>query len=198
MFLRRGLPAVEPDRARVAAGEFVVVFGCGGVGLAAVLVVAVSRGARVVAVTFRPRPCSWPGRSARSRSSTRARTTRMRPSAQATGGGSTRGHRSPRPEVCCGRASRASGRAGAMCRWACSPARTPIRSVDVGRIIAPRAGAAQAAHGMSAHEYPAMLDEIARGALDPSALVGRTIALDAAPAALAAMSLPAGVRRHPP
>jgi alcohol dehydrogenase len=36
-----------------------------------------------------------------------------------------------------------------------------------------------------------MLDEIARGTLDPSALVGRTITLDAAPAALAAMSLPA-------
>ena len=37
------------NRARTAAGEHVVVFGCGGVGLSAI-VVAVSRGARVVAV----------------------------------------------------------------------------------------------------------------------------------------------------
>ena len=39
-------------------------------------------------------------------------------------------------------------------------------------------------HGMAAHEYPAMLARIASGELDPSRLVGRTISLDDAPAAL--------------
>ena len=43
-------------------------------------------------------------------------------------------------------------------------------------------------HGMAAHEYPAMLARIASGELDPSRLVGRTIGLDEAPAALAALS----------
>ena len=43
-------------------------------------------------------------------------------------------------------------------------------------------------HGMAAHEYPAMLARIASGELDPSRLVGRTIPLDDAPAALAALS----------
>ena len=42
-------------------------------------------------------------------------------------------------------------------------------------------------HGMAAHEYPAMLARIASGALDPARLVGRTIGLDEAPAALAAL-----------
>jgi alcohol dehydrogenase len=47
-------------------------------------------------------------------------------------------------------------------------------------------------HGMAAHEYPAMLSLIASGALDPGRLVGRTIGLDEAGAALAAMDSPAG------
>jgi alcohol dehydrogenase len=43
-------------------------------------------------------------------------------------------------------------------------------------------------HGMAAHEYPAMLARIASGELRPEQLVGRTIGLDEAPDALAAMS----------
>lgn len=42
-------------------------------------------------------------------------------------------------------------------------------------------------HGMAAHEYPAMLEAIASGRIDPRILVGRTISLDEAPAALAEM-----------
>jgi alcohol dehydrogenase len=42
-------------------------------------------------------------------------------------------------------------------------------------------------HGMAAHEYPEMLARIADGRLRPDRLVGRTISLDAAPAALVAM-----------
>ncbi|WP_367651596.1 zinc-binding dehydrogenase [Curtobacterium sp. MCPF17_052] len=62
--------------------------------------------------------------------------------------------------------------------------------VDLGRVIALELELL-GSHGMSAHEYPAMLAEIADGRLDPSALVGRTISLDEAPAALAAMDRPA-------
>lgn len=46
-------------------------------------------------------------------------------------------------------------------------------------------------HGMAAHEYPAMLAEVASGALRPDLLVGTTIGLDDAPAALAAVGTPA-------
>jgi alcohol dehydrogenase len=42
-------------------------------------------------------------------------------------------------------------------------------------------------HGMQAHRYPAMLQMIERGVLQPQKLVGRHISLDEAPAALAAM-----------
>ena len=44
-------------------------------------------------------------------------------------------------------------------------------------------------HGMAAHTYPALLDLVASGRLDPASLVAREISLDEAPAALAS---PAG------
>ena len=48
-------------------------------------------------------------------------------------------------------------------------------------------------HGMAAHDYPAMLGLIASGALRPQELVTRTITLDQAPAALAAIGSHPGI-----
>ena len=48
-------------------------------------------------------------------------------------------------------------------------------------------------HGMAARDYAAMLASISEGRLDPSRLVGRTISLDEAPAALMAMDGPQSV-----
>jgi alcohol dehydrogenase len=42
-------------------------------------------------------------------------------------------------------------------------------------------------HGMAAHTYPPMLELVGAGVLRPDLLVTSTIALDAAPPALAAM-----------
>jgi alcohol dehydrogenase len=50
-------------------------------------------------------------------------------------------------------------------------------------------------HGLAAHAYPAMLDLVAAGRLDPARLITRRIGLDEVPDALAAMSTssPTGV-----
>ncbi|NLF05038.1 MAG: zinc-binding dehydrogenase, partial [Actinomycetales bacterium] len=45
-------------------------------------------------------------------------------------------------------------------------------------------------HGMGAGEYPEMLRRIASGELDPGVLVGRTVSLEEAPAALEALGRP--------
>ena len=45
-------------------------------------------------------------------------------------------------------------------------------------------------HGMAAADYPAMLDLVERGLLDPSLLVTRVVGIDEAGAALAAMDHP--------
>ncbi len=47
-------------------------------------------------------------------------------------------------------------------------------------------------HGMAAHAYPPMMELVRSGALRPDLLVTSTIALDAAPAALAAMGTAPG------
>jgi alcohol dehydrogenase len=46
-------------------------------------------------------------------------------------------------------------------------------------------------HGMAARDYPALLDLVLAGAVDPLRLVGRTVPLAGAGEALAAMSAPA-------
>ncbi|MFG1609047.1 alcohol dehydrogenase catalytic domain-containing protein [Actinoplanes sp. NPDC049265] len=78
------------------------------------------------------------------------------------------------------------------------------RHVQVGLMLGPDANAAlpwdlvvareleiYGSHGMAAAGYPDMLAMVADGRLDPAALVGRTITLDEAPAALMAMDRPA-------
>jgi len=47
-------------------------------------------------------------------------------------------------------------------------------------------------HGMAAHEYPSMLGAVASGDFRPVELVGRTIALEEVPSALAAMGTAGG------
>jgi threonine dehydrogenase-like Zn-dependent dehydrogenase len=47
-------------------------------------------------------------------------------------------------------------------------------------------------HGMAAHAYPGMLELVRSGVLRPDLLVTRTIPLDAAPAALAALGTTPG------
>jgi len=51
-------------------------------------------------------------------------------------------------------------------------------------------------HGMAAHAYPEMMGLVAAGVLRPAELVTDQIALEAAPAALAAMDFPSppGIR----
>jgi alcohol dehydrogenase len=59
-------------------------------------------------------------------------------------------------------------------------------AIPMDRVIA-RELTLHGVHGMAVGGYDALLATIARGALDPSRLVGRTIALEQAGAELAAM-----------
>ncbi|TDO66624.1 alcohol dehydrogenase [Kribbella sp. VKM Ac-2571] len=66
--------------------------------------------------------------------------------------------------------------------------------LEVGRLIGQEL-AWLGSHGMPAHAYPELLDLVATGNLNPQQLVTRTITLDQTPAALAALTngTPAGV-----
>ena len=174
--------------AAVRPGDQVVVLGCGGIGLSAVMVAAAA-GARVVAVD----PVPAARRAARAAGAEltvdpgddppAALATRL---VEATGGGA--------------HASLDALGSPATAQAAVLALRRRGRHVQVGLLLRDDAWTAlpmdrvvgwelsvHGSHGMAAHEYPAMLAQIAAGRLAPASLVGRTIGLDEAAAALAGL-----------
>lgn len=181
------------DRARVQAGETVVVLGCGGVGLSAVRIAA-ALGARVVAVDVAHDALAL------ARESGAAAVVRadvpdddlVAALRAATDGGA---------QV----AIEALGRAQTLAVGIRSLAGggrlvqvgllvdDPV--VPMGEVIA-RELTVLGSHGMAASDYPRMLDLVRSGALRPEELVARRIGLDDVPDALVALHedrAPAGV-----
>jgi alcohol dehydrogenase len=175
---------------RVSAGEWVAVYGCGGVGLSAVMI-AVALGARVVAVD--------PSPAARQRAAelgAEATAGVVRSDAQSkeslediTGGG---------VHV----AIDAVGSAGTA-EAAVRGLRRRGRHVQVGLMLGDDARAplpwdlvvareleVAGSHGMAAADYPPMLAMVTDGRLRPDLLVGAVIPLERAGAALMAMDDP--------
>lgn len=182
------------DRARVHAGQSVVVFGCGGVGLSAVRI-AVALGAQVTAVDVAPAALDLARESGAEA---------VVPAAglddaalvdavrAATGGGA---------HV----AVEALGRAATLAVGIRS-LRSGGRLVQVGLLVddpvvpmgevIARELAVLGSHGMAAADYPRLLDLVRSGALRPEELVARRIGLDEVPDALLALHegrAPAGV-----
>jgi alcohol dehydrogenase len=173
---------------QVGPGQWVAVHGCGGVGLSAVLI-ACALGARVVAVDV-----SEPARRLASELGAEVvidgGADAARRIVEATEGGA---HVS---------LDAFGSTATAVASVSCLRPRG--RHVQVGLLLGEDAtpplpmGAVlgkeleiHGSHGMAARDYPAMLDLVASGTLQPGRLVGSVIGLAEAGAALAAMSAPA-------
>jgi alcohol dehydrogenase len=170
---------------KVASGERVVVFGCGGVGLSAVMIAA-ALGAEVVAVDTNSEALAL---------------------AREYGAIHTLQAPADRPEA--GVVHQIKDLGGAhvtidalgssdIVQQALQSLRPRGRHVqvgllpsgvnlDVGRLIGQEL-AWLGSHGMPAHAYPEMLDLVATGNLNPNQLVTRSITLEETPAALAALS----------
>lgn len=170
----------------VRPGQWVAIHGCGGVGLAAIMI-ARAVGAEVIAVDIKDEALR---------------------AAKECGAGHTLNARRE-PDV--PRAIRELSGGGAQvsldalgsretCRNSVLGLRKRGRHVQVGLMLAedqdaslPMAAVISkelelfGSHGMQAHAYPPMLEMIRAGQLQPKRLVRRTIALPEAPAALAAM-----------
>ncbi len=160
---------------RVGAGDTVAVFGCGGVGLAAVMIAA-ARGARVVGVDLSERALAI---------------------AQALGAAATVCSADPAPAVrdlTDGGPQVSIDAFGSVqtCRAAIESLRPRGRHVQIGLLVGAAAtppvpmGMVIAkeleiygSHGMAAGDYPAMLAEIAAGRLRPDRLVSDRVGLDA-------------------
>lgn len=171
---------------RTRPGEWVTVIGCGGVGLSAVMIAAAC-GARVVAVDTSARALELAGKfgAAVCVDASRAEGGTAEAVRAATGGGA--------------HVSIDALGSPATCAASVAGLRRRGRHVQVG--LLPSGGVAVpmdrvvaleleilGSHGMAAHAYPEMMRLVAAGALRPDLLVGSVIGLDAAPAALAALS----------
>jgi len=179
---------------RIGLGDEVAIHGCGGLGLSAVMI-AVAGGARVVAVD--------PSAAARAAAAELGAEVVIDPAGlsaeevallvvDATGGGAgvsldALGH--PDAALASVLGLRRRGRHVQVGLLIGDAARSPL---PMDRVVAWELEL-YGSHGMASHDYPAMLAAVATGSLTPERLVGRTIGLDDAAAALAAMSGPATV-----
>ena len=174
--------------ARVQAGENVAVFGCGGVGLAAVMIAA-SRGATVFAVDVNDSALALASAAGATHVLNAGSVDVVAAIRELTHGGvdvSVDALGSIATADSAVRALRLQGRhvqIGLLLPEAIGDRATVPMHLVIGRELQ-----VLGSHGMSARSYPAMLADIASGRLDPGSFITRVIDLDAAPAALAEMS----------
>jgi len=188
---------------RVRPGEWLVVYGCGGAGLSAVMV-GVAAGARVVAVDVHPPALELAHRFGASvcidatgvdpgdRSGSAASDRRARPGPlaravrDATGGGAHVSIDALGSPDACAAAIESLRRRGRHVQVGLLPER-PALPMDL--VIAYEL-AVLGSHGMPAHGYPEMLALVLDGRLRPDLLVTESLSLDDAPAALSTMDAP--------
>lgn len=178
------------DQGRVGEGEWVAVFGCGGVGLAA-LMIARASGAHVIAID--PDPDARALASSLGADATIGTISHddiVESVQTATGGGAhlsidAVGH--PQAMASSVASLRPKGR---HVQVGLLP--TPTTPIPMGTVIG-RELEILGSHGMQAHRYPEMLAMIGDGRLSPERLVTRRISLDEVTSALPAMGQP-----HPP
>ncbi|WP_131104120.1 alcohol dehydrogenase catalytic domain-containing protein [Ornithinimicrobium sufpigmenti] len=175
------------DVARVREGERVVVLGCGGVGLAAVMIAA-AQGAEVMAVDVTQAALEL---------AAEAGAARVVDASERDTVDAVRDLWPHGADV----AVDALGSVGTA-RDATLSLRTHGRHLQIGllppavvqnratvpmHVVIARELRVLGSHGMPAVDYPRMLQDVATGRLTPERLISRTITLEEAPAALAAM-----------
>ena len=181
------------SQGRAAAGEWVAVHGCGGVGLSAVMIAAAC-GAQVVAVDVAPGPLEL----ARSFGATVCLdgSTFTGPAAvaaavrEATGGGAHLSLDALGSHATCTASIEGLRRRGRHVQVGLLPAAQGRPALPMDLVIAYELEL-RGSHGMAAHAYPELLRLVTAGMLRPAELITRTIGLDEVPHALATMDRPA-------
>ncbi len=173
------------DVARVRAGEWVVVHGCGGAGLAAVMI-AGAAGAQVVAVDLSPDALGLARELGAMAGLDPAGVDVPEAVAELTGSGAHLSIDTAGTPVTLDAGIRCLRRRGTHVQVGLLPARTGRPAVPMDLVVA-RELRILGSHGMAARSYPALLAAVRSGGLDPARLVRRRIGLDDAPAALVAL-----------
>jgi alcohol dehydrogenase len=176
-------------RGRVRPGEWVAVYGCGGVGLSAVMIAAAA-GARVVAVDVSPEALAMASACGAEVAITPDYTVR-----EATGGGAHLSIDALGSEQTCVAALESLRRRGRHVQVGLLPANRGRPALPMDRVISHELEI-RGSHGLPAHAYPRLLALVTAGILRPAGLVTGTLRLADVPAALSTMDkpAPAGVR----
>ena len=176
---------------RLAAGEWLAVFGCGGVGLSAVMIGA-AVGARVVAVDVNPAALELARRFGAAVAIDPTQVDPVAAVVAATGGGAHVSTDALGSADTCAASILSLRRRGRQVQIGLL-SRRPVLPVD--RIIGYELEI-RGSHGMAAHAYPQMLRLVSAGILRPDLLVTQTLDLSEAPLALSTMDAPGagGVR----
>ena len=172
-------------RARVEAGEWVVVVGAGGVGLSAVMI-AVARGARVVAVDRSMVALEAARRAGAERTVLADGLDVPAVVRQVTDGGAHVTVDAVGSEQTCATAIESLRRRGRHVQVGLFAPVDGGPRVPMGRVIAWEIDVL-GSHGMAAADYPEMLDLVTSGALRPQDLLDRVVGLGEAAALLPAM-----------
>jgi len=178
------------QQGRVMPGEWVAVHGCGGVGLSAIMI-ARSCGANVIAIDVSPAALTA-AREAGAEHMIDALTTRdvAATITRLTGGGAHLSLDALGSEATCLNSVTSLRKRGRHVQVGLMVGSDARPGLPMGMVIG-RELEVRGSHGMAANEYPAMMAAVADGRLRPDSLIGRTISLEDAPAALMAMSNPA-------
>jgi len=176
---------------RPAEGDWVAVHGCGGVGLSAVMIAAAA-GARVVAVDIDAAKLTLARElgaelTLDARAADPAEAVR-----EATRGGAHVSLDALGSAVTCAASVDSLRKRGRHVQVGLMVADERSVPVPMSRVISHELELA-GVHGMAVRHYPALLDAIATGRLDPARLVGATVGLERAGEELAAMG---GFTRH--
>ncbi|MEU3250113.1 zinc-dependent alcohol dehydrogenase family protein [Streptomyces sp. NPDC006997] len=179
------------QQGRVAAGEWVAVHGCGGVGLSAVMIAAAA-GARVIAVDVSPRALDLARKFGAAHGVDASHTEdTARAVRELTGGGAHLSLDALGSPVTCAASVNGLRRRGRHVQVGLLPSADGTTAVPMARAVALELEIL-GSHGMAAHAYPALLDLVRSGTLRPDLLVTSAIGLDAAPEALSALGTAPG------
>ena len=174
--------------ASVTQGESVAVFGCGGIGLAAVMVAA-SCGAQVIAVDVNDDALELARQAGAAHVINAGRGSVVEAIQAIVPGGvdvSVDALGSIETSRTAVESLRVQGRHVQI--GLLLPAKIGDRASVPMHLVIGRELQVLGSHGMAAASYPQMLSDIATGAIDPGQFIKRTISLDEVPEALAAMS----------
>jgi alcohol dehydrogenase len=170
----------------IKVGQWAAIHGCGGVGLSAIMVVH-ALGARAIAVDIRDEPLAL-AKSLGAEVVLNAASTPDVPAAiqDITGRGADVSLDTLGSATTFANSIRSLRKRGRHVQVGILTNRDEIAAPVINRIIGHELNLA-GSHGLAAHAYPALLNLIQAGKLDPQRLVDRVTTLDEAPLALASM-----------